>query len=43
VVDLYLHASARAERLAVRIVLTRRERRVPSLDDYLEGRDPEAS
>ncbi len=43
VVDLYLHASARAERLAVRIGLTRRERRVPSLDDYLAGRDPEAS
>ena len=43
VVDLYLHASARAERLAVRIGLTRRERRVPSLADYLEGRDPEES
>ena len=32
VVDLYLQTSARAERLATHIGLTRRERRVPSLD-----------
>jgi hypothetical protein len=43
VVGLYFEASARAEKLAVHIGLTRRERRVPSPADYLEGQDPEAS
>ena len=43
VVDLYLHASARAEKLAAQIGLKRSERRVPSLTEYLEGRDHEGS
>ena len=41
VVDLYLQASARAERLAVQIGLRRAERRVPSLSEYLDGRGQE--
>ena len=43
VVDLYLQASARAEKLAAQIGLKRIERRVPSLTEYLENRGQEAS
>ena len=38
VVDLYLQASARAEKLATQIGLKRSEKRVPSLTEYLQGR-----
>ena len=38
VLDVYLQSSARAEKLACQIGLTRRARQVPSLDDYLDSR-----
>ena len=37
VVDLYLSASARAERLAKQIGTSRKPARVPTLQEYLEG------